>query len=268
MRLNAADRSSVTSRTAPLARALLLHDDLVQFAYRATDYPAFPANVLSQIRDGIPDFVQTRSLKSSRFKLFSVPQMMSTLSTARDPVERDRLVWESLDRSTTLKPKRFESAFNNAASTKERVSAMLAMHHSAHKDFDSVVGFFEELSEGADIEVAEWAKMLLLEMVATATNNPARLEESVSEREFVYLKGQRFDLTMPLLFSGVAYTKIGGVTKKTVLSPLWFERVLGEAMVCLKIDTYRTNIVLEKKVSGLHADGTLNQAGFRGGLNS
>ncbi len=51
MRLSASDRSFVTSRSEPLARALLLHADLERFAYQPVDYPGFPPNVLSQIRE-------------------------------------------------------------------------------------------------------------------------------------------------------------------------------------------------------------------------
>lgn len=256
MRLSQADRAAIVPRPEPYARAILLHSDLETFAFRSDEYPGFPQPVLNQIREGIPDFVRTRAIPTSRFRLPSVARLFSALATESSPIERDRLVWESLDRASTLKPKQFENAFLAAASLKERVSAMLAMHHVSHRSPGQVIGFFEELSEGGDVEIAEWAKMLLLEIVATATNDPTRLEEPVSSRDFVYVENKPFDLTMPLLFSGVAHTTIGGVTKKTVLSPLWFENVLGEAMVCLKMDTYRTNIVLEKKVAGLHPDGT------------
>jgi hypothetical protein len=256
MKLSESDRSAIVPRSQPYARAILLHSDLESFAFQSGDYEGFPTTVLEEIRKGIPDFVQARSIAASRFKFPSVTRLLSAFSTESDAVERDRFVWESMDRSSNLKPKNFEGAFVSAASTKERVSAMLAMHHSAHKNPQQAIGFFEELSNGSDVEIAEWARMLLLELIATATNDPSRLEEPVSNRDFVYLENKPFDLTMPLLFSGVAYTKMGGVTKKTILSPLWFERVLGEAMVCLRMDSYTTNIVLEKKVSGLHPDGT------------
>lgn len=256
MRLSQHDRSAIKKRPEPYARASLLHTDIEALAFRSEDYAGFPRVVLDQIRNGIPDFVEIRTAPASRFRLPSVSRLLSLVSTEPAPIERDRLVWESLDRAASVKPQQLEHSFLAATSHKERVSAMLAIHHAAHKGPQQAVGFFEELSEGKDVEIAEWARMLLLETVATATNDPSRLEEPVSNRDFVYLENRRFDLTMPLLFSGFAYTKVGGVTKKTVLSPLWFERVLGEAMVCLKADTYHTNIVLEKKVSDLHPDGT------------
>ena len=256
MKLSEADRSAIKPRSQPYARAILLHSDLESFAFRNIDYEGFPASVLKEIQEGIPDFVRARSIPASRFKLPSIKKLLSAFVVETDAVERDRYVWESLDRSEKLKSKSLEAAFVAAGSAKERVSVLLAMHHSAHKSPEDVIGFFEELSTTSEVEIAEWARMLLLELVATATNNPSRLEEAVSQRDFVYLKDKPFDLTMPLLFSGVAYTKIAGVTKKTLLSPLWFEQVLGEAMVCLKMDSYKTNIVLEKKVSGLHPDGS------------
>lgn len=256
MRLSQQDRAAIRSRPEPYARASLLHAEIEALAFHTKDYRGFPQAVLDQIRDGIPDFVAIRSVPASRFRLPSVSRLLSLLPGEPAPVERDRLVWESLDRAVSVKPQQLERAFVAATSLKERVSAMLAIHHAAHKSPQQAVGFFEELSDGDDVEIAEWARMLLLEMVATATDDPSRLEEPVSSRDVVYLENRPFDLTMPLLFSGFAYTRIGGITKKTVLSPLWFERVLGEAMVCLKIGTFQTNIVLEKKVSDLHPDGT------------
>jgi hypothetical protein len=235
---------------------LLLHDDLERAAFQADVYPGFPPEVLDQIREGLADFTTIRATTSSRFRLSPIARIRSLISSQDDAVERDRLVWEALDRSTRAGPVVFEHAFGAAETTKERVSALLAMHHASHRDAQRATSFLEEISEGHDVEVAEWATMLLQESVATATGDAGRLAEPVSTREFVHRPDRRFDLTMPLLFSGVAYTRIGGVTKKTVLSPLWFERVLGEAMVCLRADTYRTQLVLEKRVGGLHADGS------------
>jgi hypothetical protein len=231
MRVSVQDRLAILKRSEPYARAALLHTDIDALAFQASDYPNFPQPVLEQIRSGIPDFVKIRTAVASRFRLPAVSRLLSFLATEPEPIERDRLVWESLDRASTIRPQQIERAFLTASSLKGRVSAMLAVHHQSHKDPQRAIGFFEELSEEAEVEVSEWARMLLLEIVATASNDPRRLEEPVSSREFVYLENRRFDLTMPLLFSGFAYTKIGGITKKTVLSPLWFETVRGEAMV-------------------------------------
>ena len=131
MRLSSADRSAIRPRPESYARAILLHPELETFDFGSDVYGGFPQAVLNQIRDGIPDFVRIRGLSARRFRLPSVSHLLSALATESDPVERDRFVWELLDRASALQPKQFENAFLAASSVKGRVSAMLAMHHAS-----------------------------------------------------------------------------------------------------------------------------------------
>jgi hypothetical protein len=90
----------------------------------------------------------------------------------------------------------------------------------------------------------------------------AHLAEPISERPFQRDEGACFSTTMPLVFQCHAYTKVGPVAWHTILSPEWFRVVFGDAMALVRRETFMTNLVLEKEVPGLHADGSMHYEHF------
>jgi hypothetical protein len=61
---------------------------------------------------------------------------------------------------------------------------------------------------------------------------------------------------MPLIFQCNAMTTIAGVQHQVTISPTWFKTIFGDAMACIRQETFQSRLVLEKNVSGLHADGS------------
>lgn len=135
-------------------------------------------------------------------------------------------------------------------------SFLLTAFRNTHKFPNEVVEFLEWTSENSSIELVEWSNLFLNEIVSNLPEKMTLLSEPISERDFVYSPELEFDVTMPLIFSGTAYTKIGMLTKSVQIPPLMFESVIGKAMALVRDDTFEQKMILQKTMYGIHPDGS------------
>jgi hypothetical protein len=135
-------------------------------------------------------------------------------------------------------------------------SLLLEIFRATNKYPQEIIEFLEWSSENSTVELQEWSNLFLQEIASNATNNIKLLSEPVSNRDFIYHPNLEFDVTMPLMFSGIAYTKIGFITKSIPIPPLVFESIIGKAMALVRDDTFEEKMVLQKTMYGIHPDGS------------
>ncbi|MBI2969097.1 MAG: hypothetical protein HYY40_14955 [Bacteroidetes bacterium] len=155
--------------------------------------------------------------------------------------------------------KGLEDSFNfykSETNEKLKQSILLEIFRATNKYPNEVIEFLEWSSENSSIELQEWSNLFLQEVSSNATNNTKLLSEPVSNREFVYQPNLEFDVTMPLMFSGIAYTKVGFITKSIPIPPLVFESIIGKAMALVRDDSFEERMVLQKSMYGIHPDGS------------
>jgi hypothetical protein len=212
--------------------------------------------VKDEIVSGIVDLRKLRSICSKPHLWSSLHRMKDLAVRAEEPIKRDQAVWELTAVDGAGAVDTLIASIRTAPTVELTTSALLALQKVAHHSPAKVAAFLEDLATDRNTEVAEWARLHLQEMVAGLPGGRDRLGEAVSQRDFVYEPGNPFDVTMPLVFHCHAYTKVGPVHLHSVISPAWFSLIFGQAMACVRHETFLTNLILEKQVSGLHTDGS------------
>lgn len=170
-------------------------------------------------------------------------------------VKNETRLIKNLQRSKRFIAEVFDS-YKNETSERLKLSLIIAAFRQAHKFPDEILEFLEWASENSSIELREWSNMLIQELASSATSDLKLLSEPVSERDFEYDPNGEFDVTMPLVFSGVAYAKIGFVTKSIPIPPLMFESIIGKAMALVRDESFENRMVLQKTMYGIHPDGS------------
>jgi hypothetical protein len=114
---------------------------------------------------------------------------------------------------------------------------------------DSAIPLLEEALSDPEREVRDWARIFLKEI--------ADVDLASEYSEGVYTPHGPFDQTLPLQISGFALVSIPGVgSLRATLSPLWFEHVLGRVLACTNLDTFMSELTIEKCIAAYHPDGT------------
>lgn len=235
-----------------------LLDGLAGYNYDQSASAHYDPRVRDEIAHGVRDLRSLLSTQHSR--IVPTSPFFGTKDKAMnsdDPILRDQAVWSLVyrkrpDVETLIK------SIEKAPEESLAVSALLALQKAADADLDKTIGFLTDLSQekGARVNLGEWAVLLRNEIEACRTRDLSLLKDPVSSRKPVHLAGKVFDLTMPLLFQCNARTTIAGVTHQINISPTWFKTIFGDAMACIRNETFESNLVLEKNVMGLHADGS------------
>lgn len=135
-------------------------------------------------------------------------------------------------------------------------SLLLACLQNTHLYPNEAMEFFEWTSENSSIELNEWSNLFIQEIISNLPEKSGILAQPVSERDFVYEPDREFDVTMPLMFSGVAYTDLGFAKKTLPIPPLMFQSLIGKAMALVRDETFSDRIVLEKEMYDIHPDGS------------
>jgi hypothetical protein len=179
-----------------------------------------------------------------------------------DPIARDQALWSVVDSGSdnvNIVIRSFETAPTHHA----ELSALLALRKLAHHDLDRTTSFLESVaSDQTRIDMAEWAALALQEIQYEAGVGSYLLGEAVARRPWTRDPTHLFDVTMPLHFECIAVTRIASATVRTVISPEWFSKIFGDAMALVRGESFESQIILEKQVSGLHADGSLHYEHF------
>jgi len=245
--------NAIPEGNAGLAGRLLTSLSRYQFDFDSIKH--YDPRVQAEIRDAVTDL---RALAAPPTDELRVASPFCSLESD-NPLERDQAVWNlvaSGDSRACLTA--LMRSIERSPNESTAVSALLALQQVAASDLPSALHFLQEVgaANNSSVNLSEWARLVARELMAIHENNFGLLDTPVSNRPVVHTANQRFDLTLPLLFQCRARTRIGGVTYETRISPTWFSRIFGDAMACIRADTFRSNLVLEKSVADLHEDGS------------
>lgn len=161
-------------------------------------------------------------------------------------LERERALWELADRDgEAALPLITELVTTEQVRSVRQGMLWLAMRSAGPRSG----ALLEGQQDDDDPEVADWARVLLADVTGVAAD---RVYSSAEVEETGY-----FDQTVPLVISGKSIIQMPGVgSLRAVLSPLWFDSILGRVLASTNTSTVRHELTVEKELEGLHADGT------------
>ena len=181
--------------------------------------------------------------------------------SSHDPVARDQALWSVVDSGSDDLGLVIRS-FETARTAHAQLSALLALRKLAHHDQDRAASFLRSIADDQESDdIAEWAALALQE-IEYESGGAQSLGQSVARRPWSRDCSHLFDVTMPLHFECIAVTRLGSATVRTVISPEWFSKIFGNAMALVRAETFDNQIILEKQVAGLHADGSMHYEHF------
>jgi hypothetical protein len=248
-------------RSNGLANNLLY--STADYAFDMSANSHYDPRVRDEIAHGIRDMRALLSRpKSGLVALASLVGTRDKAINADDPIVRDQAVWTLANRKRA-DIDALQLSIQKAPTESLAVSAMLALQSCADQEFDKVYSFFHQMAAtSSSVNLAEWATVISRELLACKELNLDLLQEPASKRDSVHLPEKTFDLTMPLIFQCNARTTVGGVGYQLSISPTWFKQIFGDAMACIRHETFQSGLVLEKNVGGLHADGSAHYEHF------
>lgn len=161
-------------------------------------------------------------------------------------LERERALWEYADRVGLEAQSLVEDVLREDSSREVRQGALWLMLKIAGQQS---AGVLTQYMDDVDSEVADWARVL----IADATGEKVqRVYTSAVVDEAGY-----FDQTVPLIINGNIIVQLPGVgALRAVLSPLWFDSILGRVLASTNTETIRTDLTVEKELLGLRTDGS------------
>lgn len=173
------------------------------------------------------------------------------LATARDdvsPVERERALWEYAYRHQrdlgALKIIRDFASSDSEPSIRWNL-LWLITKVQGEEAFDVL----KDALHDTNPEIQEWAQSHLNEH--QDGEPPGEFRRAVYEPEGV------FDQTLPLEIAGFADVCLpGGGWVRATLSPLWFNHIMGRVMAAINVDTFMTDLVIEKELENYNPDGS------------
>ncbi len=169
-------------------------------------------------------------------------------------LERDRAIWEYADRRRSEGVSLLALVASQDPDPLVRCSALWALRKVAGGAATQVISLFQRDDHP---EVRDWAALFLRELRA-----PGKSPRET--RELRFDSANSFDQTMPLSVAGHAQVLVPGLGRaRATLSPLWFESVMGRLLACTRAATFRTELVLEKRLAGYHPDGSHHYQIFR-----
>ncbi|MEV0774253.1 HEAT repeat domain-containing protein [Streptomyces sp. NPDC050433] len=162
------------------------------------------------------------------------------------PLERERALWELADRHPEESLSFIAGIIGTETDRLVRSGALWLALRSAGPQSLSVL---EKFAMDDDPEVADWARVLIGDITGA---KPDRMYDEAEVEETGY-----FDQTVPLIIGGRVVIMTPGVgAVRAVLSPLWFDSILGRVLASTNVETIRTDLTIEKELKGLHADGS------------
>lgn len=247
--------ASIPKWRGEVADALL--DCIDAYEFDTSTVSGYSPEVQREIASGIEALRSVRLSAAAGDGSLNARRARRIAVEADDPVGRDQAVW-SLARRGGAEVDSLLASVKSAPTDVLAISALLAMAKIAHVERDRAIAAFDEvIASSASIDVIEWARLLQRDCrcrdIAEVFDGYAN---PISERDWVHLPGKTYDLTMPLIFQGQAVTRVGPFKVRVDISPQRFAGVFGEAMACIRSETFETSLVLEKQVSGLHPDGS------------
>lgn len=257
MRYPAIDRFTFSKTGRPFGVADQMLAGLEDYTFPLESVSHYPQEILDEIAHGVHDVKRIGGIKTKFLFRPTKKDLISNAIDGQDPLERDQAVWQLIGAFPEEAAEVVIRSIETAPTRELKLSALIALSKLAHLEQGKVFSQLEKIGADTaeDIEIVEWARVLRND-IGTRFNGIEALNNAMLERDFVYDPDAIFDVTMPLTFHCHAFTKVGPTTWHTVIGPEWFALVFGRAKALVRSDTYLSNLVLEKTVPGLHADGS------------
>lgn len=168
-------------------------------------------------------------------------------------IDRERALWELADRGNGSASVTIQNFIRTESDRAARANALWLL---ARTSTNGTFRFLHSLFGDEDSEVADWARLLTEQF----TNDPSgTVYKKANVRE-----DRTFDQTLPLVIAGYVFVTVPQLgTVKAVLSPLWFESIMGRVMACTNAATVMRDLVVEKSLAGLHKDGSKHYEVFK-----
>lgn len=209
--------------------------------------PVDPEFVSLDPADRIP-FVRPPRNGVNRLDPRSDGDLKQVMFDHESAMERERAIWEYADRHRAdVLPLLSEVAQSERDPSLRWSTLWAAQKFSGLECLDLLRKF--TLDEHP--EVRSWAALLIREITGPTPDladetRPAKIDES-----------NPFDQTLPLTISGYARVLVPGMGWiEATLSPKWFEAIMGRVMACTRMDTFTSDLVIEKRIKGYHPDGS------------
>lgn len=192
------------------------------------------------------DFARPITEKFLPYDTRSDSELREVATGHESPLERERALWELADRKPVESLSFVDHCIGTETVRDVRSGALwLALRSAGAQSLDVL----EKHSSDGDREVADWARVLMSDITGTKADR-LYTEAEVEETGL-------FDQTVPLIIGGkVVFMTPGVGAMRAVLSPLWFDSILGRVLASTNTETIRTDLTVEKELEGLNEDGT------------
>lgn len=199
------------------------------------------------------DFARPVTSDAIRFDMRTDAELRAAAFDEETPLERERALWEYADRHGAEAQDVVISFLRAETHRAARAQGLWLLQRTAGPAAaDLLSNFYND----HDPEVADWSRVLAGEVSGQTV-------PSIYNRLVVH-ENRTFDQTLPLLISGYALVNVPGAGRMQVtLSPLWFDSILGRVMACTNQSTFMTDLVIEKALEELHADGSTHYEIFK-----
>lgn len=192
------------------------------------------------------DFARPITEKYLPYDTRSESELREVATGHESPLERERALWELADRKPAESLSFVDHCIETETDRSVRSGALWLALRAAGAESLSVL---EKHANDGDREVADWSRVLTGDITGI---KPKRLYS-----EAVVEETGSFDQTVPLIIGGKVIIMTPGVgAMRAVLSPLWFDSILGRVLASTNTETIRTDLTVEKELKGLNEDGS------------
>lgn len=207
-------------------------DPLKEFSTDPTDFLSFTNSINHE-------YIRFDKRKDS--------ELVDVMFANTNAMERERAVWELLERRKAEVIEIVEDYLGKEKEESNKQSALWALQRFSGKEGLDLI--YRTMEATGNVETKSWAGLFLKESTGKT--------HFIDTREYVFDNTNIFDQTLPLLISGYALVNIPHIGWiQATLSPKWFESILGRVLACTNEATFDTDLVIEKRISNYHPDGT------------
>ncbi|NHA69040.1 PBS lyase [Phycicoccus flavus] len=197
------------------------------------------------------DFIRPLADNYLPFDVRSKKTLLEAVKEEATEMERERALWELSDR---LGPEALHHVQNFIQVESSRDLRQGGLWLVMQLLGQASMPVLEEYFMDDDPEVADYARVMYGDLSGVSQT---RVYSQVEVED-----GHHFDQTVPLMISGQVIVDSDTGPTRARLSPLWFDSILGKVTACTNADTIATNLVIEKALEGLHADGSTHYEVF------
>jgi hypothetical protein len=236
--------------TAPVLLEDLVREqhDALNFAYRTTLGTIDPRFVAGDPAAWTSDFGYALDRVAIRLDSRLDSELRDQALHHPDPAMREQALFEYADRDHDDAIALLVQAVEQDSDRQVRWDALWAVEKLGGAE---AVAALDRFSRDDDPEIAEWARLFIGEL---QTGDP-----TFDGRPCRSTPGRTFDETIFLLIHCDLYVRLDDSNQhwgKISLSPQGLARVYGQAHACPNAETRERQLVIAKRIDGLHANGT------------